>query len=265
MQEFYKYHGAGNDFILIDNRTKSFAIDNEQIKAICNRRLGIGADGLILLNSSDLQGTDFEMQYFNSDGFEGSMCGNGGRCAVAFAKQLQIIVNQATFLGIDGVHTAAIISSEGNKSEISIQMKDVQEIISFDDGYFLDTGSPHFVKFVDNLANMNILEEGRNIRYDSRFKYGTNVNFVEIQDKNTIFVRTFERGVEDETLSCGTGVTASALVFANLNTELQNITVKTLGGKFSVNFNRELNKFSHIYLQGETCFVFKGCCTFANR
>ena len=257
MQEFYKYHGAGNDFVLIDNRTKSFIIDSEQIKAICDRRLGVGADGLILLHSSDLQGVDFEMQYFNSDGFEGSMCGNGGRCIVAFAKQLQIIDNQTTFLGIDGLHTAEIISSEGNKSEISLQMTDVQEIKCFDDGYFLDTGSPHFVKFVDNVCTINVLEEGKKIRYDSRFEHGTNVNFVEIQGKNTIFVRTFERGVEDETLSCGTGVTASALVFASLNPELQDVIIKTLGGKFSVNFNRN-NKFSHIFLQGETCFVFKG-------
>jgi len=258
MQEFYKYHGAGNDFVLIDNRTKSFIIDNEQIKAICDRRLGVGADGLILLHSSDLQGVDFEMQYFNSDGFEGSMCGNGGRCIVAFAKQLQIIDNQTIFLGIDGLHTAEIISSEGNKSEISLQMTDVQEIKCFDDGYFLDTGSPHFVKFVDNLANMNVFEEGKIIRYDSRFEHSANVNFVKIQNDNSIFVRTFERGVENETLSCGTGVTASALVFANLNPELQEVTVKTLGGKFSVKFNRNENKFFHIFLQGETCFVFKG-------
>ena len=258
MQEFYKYHGAGNDFVLIDNRKKTFHIDNEHIKHICNRRLGIGADGLILLHSSDCQGIDFEMQYFNSDGFEGSMCGNGGRCAVAFAKKLQLIDNQATFLGIDGKHTAEIISSEGNTSEISLQMKDVCEIRVFEDGYFLDTGSPHFVTFVDNLDDINIVEEGKTIRYDARFEGGTNVNFVEIQDKHTLFVRTFERGVEDETLSCGTGVTASAVIFAKLNSDLQNVTIKTRGGKFYVKFNRNEDTFSQIFLQGETCFVFNG-------
>ena len=258
MQEFYKYHGAGNDFVLIDNRTKSFSVENNRIKTICDRRLGVGADGLILLNSTDLQGVDFEMQYFNADGFEGSMCGNGGRCIVAFANRLQIIDNQTIFLGIDGLHAAKIISSEENKSEISIQMKDVLEITAFDDGYFLDTGSPHVVKFVDDVHTVNVLEAGRKIRYDSRFEHGTNVNFVEIQGKNAIFVRTFERGVEDETLSCGTGVTASALVFAHLNPELQEVTVKTRGGAFTVNFNRENNTFSPVFLQGETCFVFKG-------
>ncbi len=258
MQEFYKYHGAGNDFVLIDNRTKSFEIDNNRIREICDRRLGVGADGLILLNVAGSEGVDFEMQYFNSDGFEGSMCGNGGRCIVAFAKYLQIIGDKTTFAGVDGLHHATVISSAGNKSKICIQMKDVREIKSFEDGFFLDTGSPHMVKFVESVHDINVPEEGRNIRYDSRFADGTNVNFVEVQDGNTIFVRTFERGVEDETLSCGTGVTASALVFAGQKDGRQDILVNTRGGTFRVRFDRNKNNFFNIYLQGETCFVFKG-------
>jgi diaminopimelate epimerase len=257
MQKFYKYHGAGNDFILIDNRTKSFLIDDSKIRLICNRRLGIGADGLILLNSSKEQGVDFEMQYFNSDGFEGSMCGNGGRCVVAFAQRLGIIDKETLFSGTDGLHKANILGMEGNKTEISIQMKDVPEIKSFDDGYFLDTGSPHVVKFVDNVHAVN-MEEGRKIRHDVRFEKGTNVNFVEVQKDNTIFVRTYERGVEDETLSCGTGVTASALAFAKQNNILSSVNVFTRGGTFCVHFKRNETIFFQIYLQGETCFVFEG-------
>ena len=258
MQEFYKYHGTGNDFVLIDNRNNSFTIDNVRIKEICNRRLGVGADGLILLNSSDLQDVDFEMQYFNSDGLEGSMCGNGGRCIVAFAKYLQIIDNHTIFSGIDGLHNGEVIFSQGNTSKISIQMKDVNEIKTFDDGYFLNTGSPHFVSFVDNLVNINILEQGRGLRNDFRFKNGTNVNFVESLDSESIYVRTYERGVEDETLSCGTGVTASALVYAAQNHQLQKVTVHTRGGNLLLKFNRNGNNFSNIFLEGETCFVFRG-------
>ena len=258
MYKFYKYHGAGNDFILIDNRNKSFKIDNVRIEEICRRRFGIGADGLILLNSSDAEGVDFEMQYFNSDGNEGSMCGNGGRCIVAFAKQLQIIDNHTVFSGIDGLHTAEIISTLGKESTIRLQMKDVEKIENFDDGYFLDTGSPHFVKFVKNYKNVNFEETARKLRYDSRFENGTNVNYVEILGTNHIFVRTFERGVERETLSCGTGVTASALVYSAVKKETKSVFISTRGGKFEVEFDKINDIFSNIYLQGETCFVFSG-------
>jgi len=257
VQEFYKYHGAGNDFILIDNRKNDFIIDNQNIKNLCDRRLSIGADGLILLNSSDSPTIDFNMQYFNADGFEGSMCGNGGRCIVALAKKLNIINENTIFLGIDGLHKATIIHSQENKVEIRLQMKDVDEIVPFDDGYFLDTGSPHVVKFVDNLQNINIKEDGERIRYDSRFEHGTNVNFVQLQE-DILCVRTFERGVEDETLSCGTGVTASALTWAKKQALSSPITIHTQGGKFLVYFRYENNLFSDIWLQGETCFVFKG-------
>ncbi len=253
MQEFYKYHGAGNDFILIDNRKNDFLIDNQTIGNLCNRRLGIGADGLILLNASNDSSADFNMQYFNADGFEGTMCGNGGRCIVAFAHQLGIINNRTVFKGIDGLHEANIISSNRNKMEICLQMKEVQEIRSFDDKYFLDTGSPHIVKFVKDVHPANFFEESKSIRK----KNETNVNFVQIQD-NSIFVRTYERGVEDETLSCGTGVVASALVVATTQNFLSPITIQTRGGEFIVSFNCINDLFVDIWLQGETCFVFKG-------
>ena len=257
MQEFCKYHGAGNDFILIDNRMDNFVIDNQKINQLCNRRLGIGADGLILLNSSADSSIDFNMQYFNADGFEGSMCGNGGRCIVAFAKKLGIITKNTVFAGIDGLHKAEILASDETKTKVCLQMKDVEEILPFDDGYFLDTGSPHVVKFVENIQNVNMIAEGKRIRYDSRLANGTNVNFAQIQNNN-IFVRTFERGVEDETLSCGTGVTASALAWAKHYSAVSPITVHTQGGKFIVSFNYINNLFIDIWLQGETCFVFKG-------
>jgi diaminopimelate epimerase len=253
MQEFYKYHGAGNDFILIDNRKNDFVINNQKIGNLCNRRLGIGADGLILLNSSPISSVDFKMQYFNSDGFEGTMCGNGGRCIVAFANRLGIIDKQTTFEGIDGLHKANIISSDRNKMEIRLQMKDVQKIHLYDDGYFLDTGSPHIIRFVKDVHSMNVFEEGKAIRNKSE----ANINFVQIDD-STIFVRTFERGVEDETLSCGTGVVASALVIAKTQNLPSPIHIQTQGGKFEVSFDFENNSFSNIWLQGETCFVFKG-------
>ena len=257
MQEFYKYHGAGNDFILIENRNNNFIIDNQKIEHLCNRRFGIGADGLILLNSSVDASVNFNMQYFNADGFEGSMCGNGGRCIVAFAQKLGIIDEKTVFSSIDGLHKAEIISSNDNKSEIRLQMKDIEEICLFDDGYFLDTGSPHFVKFVENVHIINVVKEGGEIRNDARFEEGTNVNFAQIEN-NRIFVRTFERGVEDETLSCGTGVTASALAWAKTFSISSPIAVCTQGGNFIVSFNFKNNSFTDIYLQGETCFVFKG-------
>ena len=253
MQEFHKYHGAGNDFILIDNRENNFRIDNRKIENLCNRRLGIGADGLILLHPPLAPSADFRMQYFNSDGFEGTMCGNGGRCLVAFANRLGIIDKQTTFEGIDGVHRAEILHVEENKTEVRLQMNDVQEIRSFDDGYLLDTGSPHVVLFAKDVLSLNVWEEGKKMRQKS----DANVNFVEIQE-DCIYVRTFERGVEDETLSCGTGVTAAALVAAKTRDFASPVAIETQGGKFTVTFERDNTLFSNIWLQGETCFVFKG-------
>jgi diaminopimelate epimerase len=257
MQRFYKYHGAGNDFVLIDNRTNSFVADAVVIRALCHRRMGIGADGFVLLNEPKIPKTDFEMRYFNSDGFEGTMCGNGGRCIVSFARRLGIIDDKTVFSGIDGLHQAKILSCEGDMAVVSLRLKDVLGIKSFDDGYFIDTGSPHVVKFVADVHAVD-MEEGKRIRNDVRFERGTNVNFVEILKDNTLFVRTYERGVEGETLSCGTGVTASALAFAKRNDFLTSVAIQTYGGKFCVGFRTEDDCFFDVDLQGETCFVFEG-------
>jgi diaminopimelate epimerase len=209
MNRFFKYHGGGNDFIFIYDPNKNFNDSPDFIHTLCMRQTGIGADGLILIHNAKKEGVDFEMRYFNADGYEGSMCGNGGRCAVAFAKKMGIIQNKAYFHGIDGFHHGQIIKEEGNKHEVSIQMINVNSIIPFESGYFLNTGSPHVVIFVQNIEDYDVIKEGKRIRYHSDFPQGTNVNFVEIKEDH-IFVRTFERGVEDETLSCGTGVTASS-------------------------------------------------------
>ena len=205
---FSKYHGAGNDFILIDQRFSNYDLSAEQISLMCHRRFGIGADGLIYLLASN--NSDFEMKYFNADGFEGSMCGNGGRSITAFANDLGIIDQTAHFKAIDGIHTAGIIEAVENKAQIRLSMGDVSKVEQHDTFFRLNTGSPHYVDFTAEIDTIDVLNKGRKLRYDPRFQPdGLNVNFVEIQDKRLI-VRTYERGVEDITLSCGTGVTASA-------------------------------------------------------
>lgn len=256
MFTFYKYHGAGNDFIIIHNSRLDFNDNPDYIRPLCQRRTGIGADGLILINPTQKQGVDFEMRYFNADGYEGSMCGNGGRCAIAFTKKMGIIQNKAYFLGIDGMHQGFIINENGNEVEVSLQMINVDSVIPFENAYFLDTGSPHVVSFVDDIANYDVIGEGKRIRHHKNFPQGTNVNFVEIKEDH-IFVRTFERGVEDETLSCGTGVTASSLAYSLLRPYYE-VKVKTRGGDFKVTFEKEDTAFTNIMLQGPTCCVFEG-------
>jgi len=251
--ECYKYQGTGNDFILIDNRDMSITLTQEQIKWMCDRRFGIGADGLMLLELEP--GADFEMVYFNSDGKESSMCGNGGRCITAFAKQLGIVDSHAKFLAIDGLHEAKI-----NDAIVSLKMNDVRNVEVGDGFFYLNTGSPHYVKFVTDIENFDVYTEGKKIRNNERFVYeGTNVNFIEKTD-NELFVRTYERGVEDETLSCGTGVTASALVAAlkGVASDKNSCQVKTLGGNLNVKFDKVLeNTFYNIWLEGPAKFVFK--------
>jgi diaminopimelate epimerase len=255
---FYKYQGTGNDFILIDNRLNEITLTNEQVKFLCDRRFGIGADGLMLLELEP--GTDFKMVYYNSDGNTSSMCGNGGRCIVAFAKHLGIIDNKAKFLAIDGMHEASI-----NENEIvSLKMQDVKSVEAGDDFFYLNTGSPHYVKLVNNIEAYDVKNTGAAIRNNVRFKeIGTNVNFIERTDER-LFVRTYERGVEDETYSCGTGVTAAALVAAikGISNGKNNCLIKTLGGELEVKFERVLEQnFYNIWLIGPAVKVFTGTIT----
>ena len=230
---FYKYQGTGNDFVMVDNRQNLFPKDNIKLIAqLCDRRFGIGADGLILLETAiDF---DFRMVYYNSDGNESSMCGNGGRCIVAFAKRLGIITNQSSFIAIDGMHQAAI----DQNGLVSLQMKNVENIKLESDYTFLNTGSPHHVLLVEDLAHYNIKQEGAKIRYSNLYgEVGSNVNFVSQVNDATFAVRTYERGVEDETLSCGTGVTAVAIAMNAIGkTNANQITLLTEGGQLQVKF-----------------------------
>lgn len=252
---FEKYQGTGNDFVMIDNRSLFFPKETDLIAHLCHRRFGIGADGLILIEYTTAADVDFRMVYYNANGKEGSMCGNGGRCAVAFAKSLGLFEKETQFLAVDGLHEAFF-----RDELVYLKMKDVSEIEKNTEGYyFLDTGSPHYVEFVQGLEQMNVFEKGRAIRYNERFcEKGTNVNFVEILGENLLRVRTYERGVEDETYSCGTGVTASALVYALQNQDLNEVQIKTLGGNLWVSFQQKNGNFYNIFLAGKAEKVFEG-------
>lgn len=251
---FSKYQGAGNDFILIDNRNGNFERSNENlVKNLCDRKFGIGADGLMLLQ--DNNNFDFEMVYYNADGREGSMCGNGGRCIVAFAKDLGIIKQETVFLAVDGKHHASIDSEV-----VNLQMIDVNHLKKDEYAFVINTGSPHYVTFVNDLAELDVYQEGYLIRNNHIYKeQGINVNFVE-KEANHYFVRTFERGVEDETLACGTGVTAAAMAISiedNLEGAIE-IPIRVLGGNLSVSFNKEGLHFTNVFLKGPAKFVFNG-------
>ena len=252
---FFKYQGTGNDFIILDNRDSTYSfLNTAQVNFLCSRKFGIGADGLMLLNKHNYY--DFEMVYYNADGKEGSMCGNGGRCLVKFAYDSGIKKTTYHFMATDGPHEAEI----DLQGIVRLKMKDVQAVKNKTDHFILDTGSPHYVQFVQNLQNMDVKEEGKKIRYSDDFAdEGINVNFVETVDDHTIFVRTYERGVENETLSCGTGVTAAALVSAHNENSFNEIDVRTTGGKLSVEFDlSDENEYSNIWLCGPAEFVFKG-------
>lgn len=249
--EFYKYQGTGNDFVMIDNRDLDFPKNKNLIAQLCDRRFGIGADGLILLENDEKY--DFKMVYYNADGGESTMCGNGGRCLVAFAFFLDIFENKCTFLAIDGEHEAKI-----HNGIVKLKMIDVNNITTEGEDSVLNTGSPHYVKYVEDIANYNVFENGNTIRNSAKFQEkGINVNFVEAIGKEEIFVRTYERGVEDETYSCGTGVTASALTFLRKN-NLNSIKVKTLGGDLKVYADKNGDSFEQIWLEGPAKQVFKG-------
>ena len=254
--EFFKYQGTGNDFVIIDNRNgHDLKLSPEMIKDLCDRRYGIGADGLMLLNEKP--GYDFEMVYYNADGREGSMCGNGGRCLVKFAETLGIQKEFYKFIATDGEHEATIDAN----GIVCLKMHDVDNIANHHGDFLVDTGSPHYVKMIPHLADYDVFKKGREIRYSREFeKAGINVNFVEqLDEPDKIFVRTYERGVENETLSCGTGVTAAALVCYHNENGFNEVEVKTLGGRLNVEFDRvEDGKFRNIWLCGAAERVFSG-------
>jgi diaminopimelate epimerase len=258
--DFYKYHGTGNDFILIDNRNLAFPVSQVFIEKLCDRRFGIGADGLILLQEHPEY--DFNMRYFNSDGNEASMCGNGGRCVVAFAEKLGLIQNHTTFKAYDGLHKASI-----NNDLIELSMSDVSEISRIDEIFLLDTGSPQAVFFVTDLENTDVHNIGKRIRNNKEIsKLGVNVNFVEIKSESEIDIRTYERGVEAETWSCGTGSVASAIISYkqnNINHSPHTMTVNVKGGQLKVSFELiDGNSFANIWLIGPASFVFSGKISF---
>ncbi len=253
--KFYKYQGTGNDFVMIDNRQNTFPKNNTKlIERLCDRRFGIGADGLILLENDN--STDFKMVYYNSDGNESSMCGNGGRCLVAFAKKMNVINNETTFIATDGLHHATV----SENGIVSLQMKDVDEVAIYSDYVFLNTGSPHHVALVDDLEHFDVATNGAKIRYSDLYgKAGSNVNFVKQISENHFAVRTYERGVEDETLSCGTGVTAVAIAMnATGKTSASKIKLDVQGGKLEVSFKKSNEVYSSVHLIGPATFVFEG-------
>lgn len=251
---FSKYQGTGNDFIMIDDRAEQFPVSQPLIEFLCHRRFGIGADGLILLRNAE--GYDFRMVYFNADGREGSMCGNGGRCTVRFAQDLGLFEENTTFIAVDGEHKAVACEEEIflNMSNVSGSQQDGK-----DD--FLNTGSPHYVTFTENIEEVDVVTEGKKIRYGDVYgpKGGTNVNFVQVLGEQSLYVRTYERGVEDETYSCGTGVTACALMAYQRLQMTEPISVKTRGGNLRVSFVPHTDgTFDSIYLIGPAVKVFEG-------
>lgn len=258
---FSKYHGTGNDFILIDNRKQKIRVyDKKTIEELCHRRLGIGADGLILLVKK--KGFDFGMIYFNSDGNEGSLCGNGGRCITVFARKLGIIKSEARFVAVDGEHKSEIISDRKriNESIVRLKMNDAKVVKFGDSNYFINSGSPHYVRIVENLNMIDVLADGRKIRTSKPYgKAGTNVDFV-MKVKSGIRMRVYERGVEDETFSSGTGAVASSLAasHAGLISDRNFCSVQTKGGLLKVYFKRNENAFNNIWLEGPAVHSFEG-------
>lgn len=254
--QFYKYQATGNDFVLIDNRQNLFSLSMEQIKQICDRKFGVGADGIMLIEKDSTQ--DFNLVYYNSDGSQ-SLCGNGSRAAVQFASFLGMINGKTSFNAYDGKHDAELVHSEN----IRLRMNDVKEINRVGNDVSINTGSPHYIKLVEQVQNFPVFDEGRKLRYNDTYKEkGINVNFVELLPDNTIFVRTYERGVENETLSCGTGVTAAALA-ASFNGYSSPVRIKTLGGELAVEFKvghsaGDNPTFNDIFLIGPAKMVFQG-------
>jgi len=254
---FCKYEGTGNDFILVDNRKLNWKPDEQTIAWLCNRHLGIGADGLMLL--SEDPGLDFRMTYYNSDGRESTMCGNGGRCMTAFADLLGLGGNEKSFSAIDGNHESKILSRFNGGMQVTLHMLDVTVGEHDATHYYINTGSPHYVVFAKDVMHADIVEAGRKIRYGDRFAAeGTNVDLVEVFQDH-LYVRSYERGVEDETLSCGTGVTASAIAVAmEIPSNPGFFNVQTRGGNLKVSFRQLDNHFSDVWLEGPVKSIFRG-------
>ncbi|NIJ52061.1 diaminopimelate epimerase [Dyadobacter arcticus] len=251
---FYKYQGTGNDFVMIDDRSQTFPVSKSLIASICHRRFGIGSDGLILLQNAE--GYDFKMVYFNADGGEGSMCGNGGRCVARFASDLGLFSGMAKFIAVDGEHEATV-----SNEVIELKMTGVTDVQQYEDYDFINTGSPHYITYVDQVEDVDVVNIGSEIRYGSVYgpQGGTNANFVEVIEENHLSVRTYERGVEDETFSCGTGVTACALSASIRNGWSSPITVETIGGTLEVAFAQTAEgEFGDIILKGPAVRVFEG-------
>lgn len=252
---FYKYQGTGNDFVILDNREGIYTgLTQPQIAKLCDRRFGIGADGLMLLDLVD--GYDFKMTYFNADGGESSMCGNGGRCLTRFAADMGITKTSYHFIAVDGPHES-FINDDGS---VSLRMNDVTNIETEGDHFILNTGSPHYVTFANDVMSRDVKTDGQKIRNGARFKgEGINVNFVEqMRERDHIIVRTYERGVEDETFSCGTGVTAAALVCCHNDNGYNRVEVETKGGRLAVDYQRAGNHYTNIYLVGPANMIFNG-------
>ncbi len=253
---FEKYQGTGNDFIIIDIRNHAIPEKHDIIAQLCDRHFGIGADGLILLEDSLHH--DFMMRYFNADGRESSMCGNGGRCIVAFAKRLGIIDDEASFEAADGIHHAVILEDNDDEYVVKLGMTDTAMSEWQNDEVILNTGSPHLVKMCTGLYETDVANEGRRLRRLPQFGHeGINVNFMEVIG-GLVNVRTYERGVEAETLSCGTGTTAAALAWALKSGAESPISLRNPGGVLNVYFTRNDDMFSEIFLEGPATFVFSG-------
>lgn len=252
---FFKYQGAGNDFVIIDDRMDThLKLTEDDIRSMCNRHFGIGADGLMVFRTREE--FDFKMDYYNADGKLGTMCGNGGRCMVQFAAHTGMVKPKYKFLASDGEHEAEIDES----GIVRLKMNDVNKVEQNETGLIIDTGSPHLIKFAENIDTINVQEEGSRIRNSERYQAeGINVNFVEKTSSDSIYVRTYERGVESETLSCGTGITAAALATAHNESGFNHVNIKTRGGTLYVEFDKiGENTFTKIWLCGPANFVFTG-------
>jgi diaminopimelate epimerase len=261
--KFYKYEGAGNDFVMIDNRKRRFNPRQALVYALCHRQFGVGADGLILLESNNANG--LIMRYFNADGYESTLCGNGGRCFALFAYHLQITDKFAVFNAMDGAHNAEILSIKKNSAIVKLKMSDVSEIETIDGLKRINTGSPHLIIPADNIEIIDVFSTGKKYRYDKKFSdRGVNVNFINWKIDH-LEIRTYERGVENETLACGTGAVAAAIALLEEKTGITSpISISALGGELKVYVNKNCGYYQDIWLEGPAAMVFEGTIETSN-